>query len=143
MAGLPQISGQFGVGTEVELRFTPGGRAIAEFMAVAVDRKRDGDKWVDGDKSWFRVTVFGQLAEHFANSDPKKGDKVSITGTVRVEEWESNGQKNKAVKIVADSIGFVPVFAPVRVERTERTQGGGGEDRWQGPPPAGGSGWGS
>ena len=59
-----------------------------------------------GDKqytSYFDVVVWGKTAE---NIKPYlgKGKQICINGRLRQDRWESNGQKNSRVVIIADSV---------------------------------------
>jgi len=86
-----------------DLRFSPQGKAVARLRLVANDRKKEGDQWVDGDTLWINATVFGKPAENAAES-LKKGDLVVVTGRLRTESWESDGQKKSAIVLIADQV---------------------------------------
>ena len=53
--------------------------------------------------SYFDVVVWGKTAE---NIKPYlgKGKKICINGRLRQDRWESNGQKNSRVVIVAETV---------------------------------------
>jgi len=42
----------------------PSGQAVCNFRLAVTPRVKDGDGWKDGDTSFFRITVWRQLAEH-------------------------------------------------------------------------------
>jgi len=68
--------------TDIDLKFSPAGKAYARLRAVSKERKRDGNgKWVDGDETFFSVVVFGKQAEMLAESNPAKGTRLLIDGT--------------------------------------------------------------
>jgi single-strand DNA-binding protein len=50
--------------SDPELRFTPGGHAVANFRLAVTPRVREGDQWKDGDTSFFRVNAWRGLAEN-------------------------------------------------------------------------------
>lgn len=69
------------VGGEVELRYTPAGKAVTS-ITLAVD-----DGWGDGKKTaWVGVTIWGPTAE-LAKKAVQKGDRLGITGRLSQEEW--------------------------------------------------------
>ena len=95
---------------DAELRFTPGGLAVAGF-GVAVNRKRGEEEQV----SFFDVTAFGTLAENVCEIG--KGTRVIVVGRLEQRSWEQDGAKRSKVEIVADSIGPDVRWATVVVTR--------------------------
>jgi single-stranded DNA-binding protein len=57
--------------------------------------RRDGDRWVDGETSYFRCNAWRELAEHLAES-LHKGDRVIVTGRLRSRTWETEGAERAA-----------------------------------------------
>jgi single-strand DNA-binding protein len=85
---------------------TGDGLKITSFRLASTQRRfdRGRDRWVDGETNWYTVTTFRQLAINVGNS-VVKGDKVVVTGRLRVREWESGEKKGINVDIEADSVG--------------------------------------
>lgn len=103
MANEARISFEGRLGSELELRFTPSGQAVAN-ASVAVDQRvKQGDEWVKGVTSWFRLSVWGKQAENAVES-LKKGDLVHVAGTVLVREYEKDGVKRQSLDVTADFI---------------------------------------
>lgn len=87
------------------LKFTQQGKAVTRLRLVASDRKKDGDKWVDGDQLWISATCWERLAENVAEST-KKGDLVIVTGRLVTEEWvDREGSKRSAITLKVEAIG--------------------------------------
>ena len=88
--------------SERDFAYTTGGTARLN-LSIAVNRseKRNG-AWQDK-VSYFDVTVWGKTAE---NIKPYlgKGKQICINGRLRQDRWESNGQKNSRVVIVAETV---------------------------------------
>lgn len=83
-----------------ELRFTPGGQAVASFGVAYNYKPKDGDERV----SFFDVTCWGSLAENVAES-VAKGTRVLVAGRLEQRSWETDaGEKRNKVEIVADSV---------------------------------------
>jgi single-strand DNA-binding protein len=108
------------LGRDPEIRFTPGGMAVAS-SSLAVTRKyKKNDEWQE-ETSWFGLTVWGSLGENFAQSCVK-GSRVIVTGRIEVREFEGrDGTKGRSTDITADEIGASLRWATVQIERTART----------------------
>jgi single-strand DNA-binding protein len=96
-----------------ELRFTPGGVAVANFRLAVDQRVWDGDGWKDGEPSYFRVSVWRDQAEHVSRS-LHKGARCVVVGRLRSHSWETpEGQRRSAVEVHAEEVGMSLRFAPV------------------------------
>jgi len=108
-----------------ELRFTPGGHAVANFRLAVTPRVREGDQWKDGDTSFFRVNAWRGLAENLTET-LTKGTRVIVTGKLRNRSWETDGGEQRTVtEIEADELGPSLKFTTAKVERANR--GGAGD----------------
>ena len=105
-----------------ELRFTPGGHAVANFgIAVGTRRKDEQGKWGDGDTSFFDVTVWRDLAENCAES-LEQGMRVIVHGKLGQRSWENDdGDKRSKVELTADYVGPDLRWVTCEVHRIERT----------------------
>jgi len=85
---------------------TQDGLPITSFRMAASHRKFDRtlNKWVDGDTNWYTVTAFRQLAINSAGS-LTKGERVLVTGKLRIRDWDNGERAGTSVEIEADSIG--------------------------------------
>ena len=122
------------LGADPELRYTPGGKAVAELRVAVNDRSKGADgEWVE-ETQWFRVELWEQAAERAAER-LRKGHKIFAEGALRAREWEGkDGQKRTSLEIR---------FARVQsLERREPGEGGGfggggfGEGGMDAPPAA-------
>ncbi|KUF08032.1 single-stranded DNA-binding protein [Leucobacter sp. G161] len=87
--------------------FTPaGGAAFCTFRLASTERRYDVGKqeWTDTETNWFTVNTFRSLAQH-AKSSFSKGDRVVVTGKLRVRAWEADEKRGTSVEIDADGIG--------------------------------------
>lgn len=139
MAGNANISFVGNLGGDPELRFTPSGAAVTNFSVAVVERRRDGDQWVDGETTWYRCNAWRSLAENIAES-LTKGTRVVVVGTLKSRAYQTNDGENRlAWEVEVDAVGPELRFATARVQRAERSgggggysQGGGGADQWNG-----------
>src|ERR687890_660724 len=86
-----------------ELRTTGGGTSVCSLRLACNTRRRDASgEWVDK-PNYFDVTVWGAQGENCATY-LQKGRPVALDG----REWEDqNGNKRRAVDIMADSVRFL------------------------------------
>lgn len=85
---------------------TAEGLPITSFRLASSQRRFDkaADKWVDASTNWYTVTAFRQLA---INAVPSvtKGDRIIVTGRLRVRDWQNDDRTGTSVEIEAESIG--------------------------------------
>jgi single-strand DNA-binding protein len=111
--------------TDPELRFTPGGTAVANFTVAATPRRFDkaSGGWVDGEAIFMRCTVWRQAAENVAES-LLRGARVVVTGRLRSTTYETRvGDKRTTLELDVEDIGASLKFATVTVTRAQRTSG--------------------
>ncbi|WP_426757162.1 single-stranded DNA-binding protein [Myxococcus sp. Y35] len=113
------------LGADPEVRFTPGGQAVANFRIAT------SESWVDknGQKQerteWHRIVVWGKLAE-LCGEYLKKGRQCYVEGRLQTREWtDKENRKNYTTEVVANAVTFL---------------GGGGRDAGDGMGGGGGGG---
>lgn len=91
MAGETIIAVVGNLTADPELRSTKNGRSVAGFTIASTPRTfdRQSQQWVDGDALFLRCTVWGDLAEHCANS-LAKGMRVVAQGRLTQHSWETS-----------------------------------------------------
>jgi single-strand DNA-binding protein len=136
---LQHVDGEFTIGTDIDMRFTPQGKAIANFRVVSSDRRKNQqtNEWEDTKTSWYTVEVWDRLAENVAES-LNKGDKVLIIGKGYVDKYtpQGGGEDRYVPKIIANLIGPSLAFATAKVTKASRSgpSGGGGQGQSSAPP---------
>jgi len=85
---------------------TSEGLPITSFRLASTQRRYDRgqQKWIDGETNWYTVTSFRQLATNVIGSIVK-GQRVVVTGRLRVRDWESGDRTGTTVELDADAIG--------------------------------------
>jgi single-strand DNA-binding protein len=100
--------------TDVELRFTKSGEAVASFRIANTVRRFDRSqaRWVDGDTHYFSVSCWRTLASNVVQS-LSKGMPVIVTGKLRSREVErACGDANHTVRYYdIEAIGVGPDLA--------------------------------
>jgi len=85
---------------------TTEGLSITSFRLASNQRRYDRaqEKWIDGDTNWYTVTAFRQLAMNSAGSI-SKGDRILVTGRLKIREWESADRAGTSIEIEAETLG--------------------------------------
>jgi single-strand DNA-binding protein len=85
---------------------TQDGLPITSFRLACSHRKfdREQNKWIDGETNWFTVTSFRQLAINTSTS-VSKGERILVTGKLRVRDWDNGERAGTSVEIEADHLG--------------------------------------
>jgi single-strand DNA-binding protein len=94
------------VATEPRHLVTETGITITSMRLASPSRRWDraNATWTNGPTNWFTVTAFRSLAANVHKS-VKKGDRIIVTGRVRIRTWERDGRGGTSVEIDAEGIG--------------------------------------
>lgn len=99
---------------DIELKYTPGGTAVTDLgLAVNDRRKTASGEWVD-ETTFVDVTLWGRTAE-VASEYLGKGSPILVEGRLKLDTWETDGQKRSKLRVVCD-----------RMQMLGGTGGGGG-----------------
>jgi single-strand DNA-binding protein len=93
-----------------EVRFTPGGMAIANGGIATNRRTKRGAEYVDV-PTFFDYKIFGTRAESFAKHH-KKGGAVFLEGTLTTESWEDKKTGEVRSKMILDASNWEFVGGP-------------------------------
>ena len=96
------------LGKKPELRYTPGGQAVANFTLATNERfgGRDGQPAQERTE-WHRIVVWGRTAEN-CGQYLDKGRSVYIEGRLQTREWQDKeGQKRYTTEVVATTVQFL------------------------------------
>jgi single-strand DNA-binding protein len=121
-----------------ELRFTPGGAAVANFTVAVNRRYRNQEgQWEDKLDGFFRCNCWRDMAENVAES-LQKGTRVVVVGRLQQRSWEdAEGNKRSAFEVQVDEVGPSLRWASAQVTKSSRstaTSGSGGD--WASPASA-------
>lgn len=101
---------------------TAEGLPITSFRLASSQRRFDkaADKWVDASTNWYTVTAFRQLAINTVPS-VNKGDRVIVTGRIRVRDWQNDDRTGTSVEVEAETIGHDLFWGTAAFTRTVGT----------------------
>jgi single-strand DNA-binding protein len=95
------------LGADPEVRFTPGGQAVANFRIATSDTWTDKQGQNQERTEWHRIVVWGKLAE-LCGEYLKKGRQCFVEGRLQTREWtDKEGKKNYTTEVVAVGVTFL------------------------------------
>ena len=95
------------LGKDPEVRFTPGGRALARFPVATSEKWTDQDGNRQERTEWHNVVVWGKQAES-CGQYLAKGRPVFIEGRLKLDSWQDqSGNKRSKMRVVVESFQFV------------------------------------
>jgi single-strand DNA-binding protein len=104
MSGVNKVILIGNLGANPEMRFTPGGQAVANLRIATTERWTDRNGQRQEATEWHRVVLWGKQAE-VAGQYLQKGRQVYIEGRIRTRQWQDqSGQKRYTTEIVGTSM---------------------------------------
>lgn len=86
-------------GRDSEMRYSPEGTAITNLSVATNFGKKVKGEW-ENHTNWYRVTLYGALAEKFSNLE--KGTRVYVVGRFAVNEYDKkDGTRGYSLDITA------------------------------------------
>jgi single-strand DNA-binding protein len=86
---------------DIEIKYTQSGLAVTDIgMAINERRKTQAGDWVD-EALFVDVTLWGRQAE-IASEYLSKGAPVLIEGRLKLDTWETDGQKRSKMRVVGE-----------------------------------------
>ena len=96
------------LGADPEVRYTPGGQAVANFRIATTEswnNKENGQK--EERTEWHRIVVWGKQAEN-CSQYLSKGRQVYIEGRIQTRSWtDKDGNTKYTTEIVANTVQFL------------------------------------
>lgn len=89
------------LGRDPEVRYTPGGLAVANFSMATSEKwtNKEGEK--ETRTEWHRIVAWGKLGE-ICGEYLSKGKQIYIEGRIQTREWEDKeGNKRYTTEIIA------------------------------------------
>jgi len=93
------------LGRDPEIRYSPGGSAVATVSLATTESWKDRDSGERQEKTeWHRIVFFGRLAE-IAGEYLKKGSQVYVEGRLQTRKWQDqSGNDRYTTEIVANNM---------------------------------------
>lgn len=103
------------VGQDPEVRYSAAGLCIASFSLATSEKRKDKDEVTQ----WHSCVAFGKLGEIVAQYI-KKGTKLYIDGQIQYQQYEKDGEKRYATKIVVNDLSMLSSGEPQKASGTTR-----------------------
>ncbi|MDA1092703.1 MAG: single-stranded DNA-binding protein [Acidobacteria bacterium] len=92
------------LGRDAEIRYTPGGAAVATLSLATTDIWNDKAGQRQEKTEWHRVVVWGKQAETLADY-LTKGRQIYVEGRLQTRQWDDkDGNKRSTTEIRSDRI---------------------------------------
>ena len=118
------------LGRDPEMRYTAAGMAIASFSMATSKKNKDKEETTQ----WHNIVAFQKTAE-LIEQYVKKGSKLYIEGELQYQEYEKDGIKKIATKIVVNDMSFLSDGGNQASTQGKKTASGSGTSRAK-PQPA-------
>ncbi len=107
------------LGRDPEVRYTPGGTAVANFSIATTENWTNKDGEQQSRTEWHRIEAWGRLGE-ICGEYLSKGRQVYIEGSLQTDEWEDQeGNKRQTTKIKAWKMQMLGSRGPAETPREE------------------------
>jgi single-strand DNA-binding protein len=91
---------------DVDLRYTQSQLAVTDIgMAVNDRRRNQAGEWVE-EATFVDVTLWGRTAE-IASEYLSKGSPVFIEGRLKLDTWETDGQRRSKLRVVGERLQLI------------------------------------
>ncbi len=95
------------LGRDPEVRYTPGGQAVANFTVATNENWTDKQGQKQERTEWHKIVVWGKLAE-LCGEYLSKGRQAYIEGRLQTREWTNKeGAKQYTTEVVANQVVFL------------------------------------
>ena len=108
MSGVNKVIIVGRLGGDPEVRYTPGGQAVARLSVATSENWTDKQGQKQERTEWHRVVVWGKMAE-VCGQHLSKGRQVYVEGRLQTRSWDdkNSGQKKYSTEIVANTVQFL------------------------------------
>lgn len=91
---------------DIDLKYLQSGTAVTEVgLAVTDRRKNQAGEWIE-EPVFVDVTLWGRTAE-IASEYLSKGSPVFIEGRLKLDTWETDGQKRSKLRVVGERMQLI------------------------------------
>jgi single-strand DNA-binding protein len=87
------------LGKDPELKYTPGGAAVATVSLATNESYKDKEGNQQEKTEWHRLVFWNKQAE-IAAEYLKKGAQIFVEGKMQTRSWEKDGQKHYMTEVV-------------------------------------------
>lgn len=139
MSGETSITVVGNLTADPEVRFTPNGKAVANFTVASTPRVYDkqAKEWREGEALFLRCNIWNEPAENVAES-LTRGARVILTGRLKQRSFETKeGEKRTVMEVEVDEIGPSLRFATAKPVKSGAPKVKPADDPWGNAPAIG------
>lgn len=129
---------------DVELKFTPQGKAVAKFSVATAERFKTPDgAWDSKNTTFWNIIVWDKQAENVADTIGK-GDEVILQGKAYTTSWQdkNTGETRSRIEVTATKVAVSLARATAKVDRYAQAKPATTEDDpWSKGVTSKGGGW--
>jgi len=113
------------IASDIDLRFTNGGKAVANFSIAENNRVKKDGEWVDGEPTFWRCSLWDSAAENLTES-LTKGQRVIAHGEAKQRTYDAkDGTQKTVIEVTVTEIGASLRWAVARVTKVDNRAGNG------------------
>jgi len=137
MASLNKVLLIGNLGRDPELRYTPSGRAVANFSIATTEQWKDKEGQKQDRTDWHNIVLWGRQAE-IAKDYLRKGKQIYLEGRIQTRSYDDKeGNKKWITEIIGDRFlmlgrkgdsGAADEFPPPPDSSSQPAGTGGGDD---------------
>jgi single-strand DNA-binding protein len=112
------------LGRDAELRYTPGGAAVATLNLATTEVFKDREGQKKEDTQWHRVILWGKTAETLQDY-LTKGKQIYVEGKLQTRKWkDKDGNDKYTTEVRGDRVVLLSGGGGARSGSGERASGG-------------------
>ena len=106
MANVNRVTVLGRIGSEIELKYTPSGQAVASFSVATSEKFKDKQGNQQEKTEWHNIVAWQKSAE-LINQYCSKGSEIYLEGKLQTRNWEKDNIKHYRTEIVVREFQFV------------------------------------
>lgn len=104
MAGVNKVILIGNLGADPEIRYTPGGLAVANFRLATTENRLNKEGQREQRTEWHKIVAYGKLAE-ICGEHLAKGKQVYIEGRLQTRSWDDkDGNRKWMTEIITNNM---------------------------------------
>jgi single-strand DNA-binding protein len=124
------------LGRDAELRYTPGGAAVATLNLATTEIWNDKEGQRQEKTEWHRVILWGKQAETL-NQYLQKGKQIYVEGRLQTRQWDDkDGNKRYTTEIRSDRVVLLSGGGGGRGASVDRSSDSGTTSQGSAPEPS-------
>jgi single-strand DNA-binding protein len=99
---LAKIQGVFRLTRDLELKYLQDGTPVAKLGLACSEKFKEKETQL-----FLEASIFGKASEVLSQYAGAKGTQIFLTGKLKTEQWEKDGQKHSKVVMMIEDFQFI------------------------------------